>query len=101
MYSIKRYKADLARVSTKFREPTRRWLEEGIMPDEKILVALLTGEYSYVIRELDDDMSEILNLLDRYCDFCHGSPQLVAQYEFFKKMGKQGGESRFHLGVAS
>jgi hypothetical protein len=63
-----------------------QYLEDGKLPENKLLLALLTGNYRYCVEEIDPDLAAILTFLTRHCPpFAYGSMENAVKWEFVRK----------------
>lgn len=83
MFSVKRgLKADLARLCDRYRDPLRIFLEQGRIPEDLVLAALLSGRYRFVIEEIDADLAAVFTFLEAHAPmFAQGTPERVAMWE--------------------
>ena len=81
------YRADLAAIPTDYRDPIQHYFETGALPENRLLVAILKGDYRYAVIEIDRDLTAVIHFLERHCpDFAYGTPEQVAKWQVMQGM---------------
>jgi hypothetical protein len=79
------FKAALNAVPIDYRDPIVRYARDGVLPTNKLLLALVVGDYRYCVEETDIDLAACLKFLDSQVGpFSHGSLARAAQWENIK-----------------
>lgn len=87
------FQRDLNAIPADYRAPVLRYIEHGALPENRLLLALLTGNYRYCVEEIDPDLAAILNFLTRHCPaFAYGSMENAVRWEFIRKTIRATGE---------
>ena len=60
------YEADLLLVAARYRAELRDYIEQGKIPKNQLLNAMIAGDYEYVIAGVDADLARVLRVLKRH-----------------------------------
>ena len=78
-----KFESDLAKVPFRYRAPLRLFIQQGTIPTDPLLNALLAGDQAYLVRALNDDLAKAQKVLQRHCpNFAYGSDMRLAAWEF-------------------
>lgn len=80
------FNADLAAIPADYRDPILNYVEHGVVPENRLLLAILSGDYQWAVEEIDPDLCAVIRFLCRHCpSFAYGSPEHVAKWEFMQR----------------
>lgn len=79
------YRRDLRSIPVGYREEIKDFIEQGKPPQNRLLLNLVTGNFSNLIDEIDPELGAVLHVLKSHApDFAYGSKEAVARWEFMK-----------------
>lgn len=84
--SERQYRDDLRNLPARFRGPVHAFKQDGEVPSDKDLLALLIGDYEYILATHLPEIARTHDFIVKYLpDFAYGSPELVARWEYMLK----------------